>query len=138
MGRFGANGELLSGVAGSLWRRSARYRPALVNIAEDSTPSASAMRNKLIAVTLRSPRSILPMCDRSISAWCASFSCDVPEALRRDLIAEPRAFKRRMSSWVRSLLDTAKEFQRPSKLATGYTAHLVLAATVRIAHVLRN
>jgi hypothetical protein len=39
--------------------------------------------------TFRSPRSILPMCERSISAASASASCDILRDSRRALIAVP-------------------------------------------------
>lgn len=41
-------------------------------------------------VTLRSPRSILPMCDLSISATSASASCDRSKDIRRARITAPK------------------------------------------------
>jgi hypothetical protein len=81
-------------------------RSATSKISETLAPRASAIRNRLSAVTLRSPRSILPMCDLSISERWASASCETPFAFRPKRIAAPSAFKRRTSSSFRFLLDT--------------------------------
>ena len=87
------------------------YSSALENISDGCTPSALAMRKRLSAVTLRSPRSILPMWDRSIPALCANASCDTLRILRTSRTAWPNALRRRSSSSVRGLLDTAAPSQ---------------------------
>lgn len=50
---------------------------------------ASATRATFKTLTLRSPRSILPMWLRSIPASSASASCDKPRASRAARIAAP-------------------------------------------------
>lgn len=87
------------------------YSSALENISDGCTPSALAMRKRLSAVTLRSPRSILPMWDRSIPALCANASCDTRPTLRTSRTAWPNALRRRSLSAVRGLLDTAAPSQ---------------------------
>lgn len=48
--------------------------PACSSSAEAVHPNTKAMRSIFSSVTLRSPRSIFPMCDRSMPAWWASAS----------------------------------------------------------------
>ena len=82
------------------------------------TPRASAIRNRFNAVTFLSPRSILPMWDRSIPAWCANCSCEMPNTSRALRMARPNAFNLRRSSSVLGLLDTVGTF--PSDTLTGH------------------
>lgn len=98
---------------------------ALENISDGCTPRALATRNRLSAVTFRSPRSILPIWDRSIPALYAKASCDTLCALRTSRIAWPKAFRRRSSSSVRGLLDTAAPSQQVQHKATAFTDEVV-------------
>lgn len=99
------------------------YSSALENISDGCTLSALATRSKLSAVTLRSPRSIFPMWERSIPALCANASWDTPRAFRTSRIARPNAFRRKFSSSVRGLLDTRAPFPKVHYLATVFTTH---------------
>ncbi len=85
----------------SLMASARAYNSALKNISDGWIPSALATRSRLRAVTLRSPRSILPICERSIPAVWASASCETLRALRTSRMAWPKAFRRRSSSAVR-------------------------------------
>lgn len=58
------------------------YIPARLSSSEGSTCSARPMRTMLSKVTLRSPRSMRPMCDRSMPAACASASWDIERVSR--------------------------------------------------------
>ncbi len=116
-------------------RPTRRHIPASAKTSEGFTPKARAMRNRFSAVTLRSPRSILPMCERSISARCAKASCDTPLALRTARTAWPSAFNWRTSSSDRGLLDTGAPFQQVHPQATGYTTHILLDDPSPIKHV---
>lgn len=102
------------------------YRPASDIISEGLTSNAWAIRNRFKAVTFLSPRSILPIWDLSISAICASASCEVPSLRRTARIALPRATNWRTSSSVRNLHDTAAPSQAVHQRATGYTTQICL------------
>lgn len=110
------------------------YSSALENISEVSTPSAFATRSKFSAVTLRSPRSILPMCERSIPALCANASCDTLRALRTSRIAWPNALRRRSSSSVRGLLDTCAPSAQVHQQATVFMTHFIIEVRCFITH----
>ena len=110
------------------------YSSALENISEGCTPRALATRSRLSAVTLRSPRSILPMWDRSIPALYAKASCDTLCALRTSRIAWPKALRRRSSSSVRGLLDTDAPSQQVHQQATVFTTHFIVDVHIIITH----
>jgi hypothetical protein len=110
------------------------YNSALENISDGCTPSALATRNRLSAVTLRSPRSILPMWDRSMPALCAKASCDTLCALRTSRIAWPKALRQRSSSSVRGLLDTAAPSPKVHQQATVFTTHFIVEVHNIITH----
>lgn len=65
------------------------YSPASISRSEGLHPMAVAIRQMLRKVTLRSPRSILPMWERSITAASAKASCESAKAVRRARIAAP-------------------------------------------------
>jgi hypothetical protein len=116
------------------WSSPPPYNPAWARISDGLAPMASAMRSRLSAVTLRSPRSILPMCDRSISARWASASCEVPCSLRAARIAIPSALRRARSASDLGLLDTWAPSQPVHPQATAYTTIFVLEASCSFAH----
>jgi hypothetical protein len=114
----------------------AAYRPALAKSSDGATFKASAIRSRLSAVTLRSPRSIFPVWLRSIPEICASASCETFCALRMSLIAQPKAFRRRSSSADRGMLATRAPFQKAHIQATGYTTHFLIDVHSIITHVI--
>lgn len=57
-------------------------------------PRASATLATFNTLTLRSPRSILPMCERSIPAASASASCERPRSSRAVRMAAPSLSRR--------------------------------------------
>lgn len=65
--------------------------PASESSADGFEPSASAIRPRLSMVRLRSPRSMRPMCDRSIPAASAIASCENSWLFRAARIALPSA-----------------------------------------------
>lgn len=69
--------------------RGQPYSPAASISSDGFHPSAAAILRTLSRLTLRSPRSILPMCDRSMPAASASVSCERPRAFLRARTARP-------------------------------------------------
>jgi hypothetical protein len=112
------------------------YRLALAKSSDGAIFKASAIRSRLSAVTLRSPRSIFPVWLRSIPEICASASCETFCALRTSLIAQPKAFRRRSSSADRGILATTAPFQKVHIQATGYTTHFLIDIYSIITHVI--
>jgi hypothetical protein len=112
------------------------YKPALAKISDGAIFKASAIRSRLSAVTLRSPRSIFPVWLLSIPEICARASCETFCALRMSLIAQPKAFRRRSSSADRGILATSALFQKAQIQATGYTTHFLIDVHSIITHVI--
>ena len=110
------------------------YSFASRKISATVVPSASAIRNKFKAVTFRSPRSIFPIWERSIPAWCASPSCETSKARRARRMELPKARSFRRSSSVRGLLDTNAPSQEVHSQATGYTTHNFVDAKSVVTH----
>lgn len=72
-----------------MWLPTDYQRPASVRMFEGSVPSARAILKRFKNVTLRSPRSILPMWARSIPTSSANASCERLSDLRFFRITSP-------------------------------------------------
>lgn len=95
--------------------------PASESSADGFEPSASAIRPRLSMVRLRSPRSMRPMCDRSIPAASAIASCENPWLFRAARIALPSAASTPFSLDLPETLTTIQHLADRACEATAFT-----------------
>jgi len=113
----------LSNFEGEALSSSLPHSPTSEKSSDGLQPIALAMRRMLRKETFRSPRSSLPICERSISAWSANASWDSPSASLRSRTAAPnRTRSLSLSSFGETL--AMHQWSRYDALtATAFTAH---------------
>ena len=73
------------------WAAAASWRSASLISTAVLHSSALAILKMIASVGMCSPRSTLPMCERSMPARCASDSCAMPRSIRSARTAAPKA-----------------------------------------------